>query len=42
MIALAAAVSVMTAAIVELARIEAVATRNRVKAKLRESVSQPA
>jgi hypothetical protein len=41
-IALVAPALVMTAAIIKLARVEAVATRNRVKAKLRDSVSQPA
>ncbi len=38
MIALSAAVLVMTAATVKLARVEAVATRNRIEAKLREPV----
>lgn len=42
LIALAVAVVVMTAAIVKLARVEAVATRKRVEADLRDSVGQPA
>lgn len=42
MIALAVAVLVMTAAIVELARVEAATTRDRVEAELEDRVSQPA
>ncbi len=42
MIALAAAAPVMTAAIFRLARVEAVATRKRVKAELQGQVNQPA
>ncbi|OBI52428.1 DMT family transporter [Mycobacterium sp. E787] len=41
MIALGAAAVVMTAAIVKLARVEAVATRDRVDARRRHAVSQP-
>ncbi len=41
MISLAAAGVVMTAAIVKLARVEAVATRDRVDARRRDALSQP-
>ncbi|OBG97630.1 hypothetical protein A5697_18300 [Mycobacterium sp. E3251] len=42
MIALAAAVLVMAAAIVKLARVEAASTRDRVEAELHDAVDQPA